>query len=229
MPVHVHAPPADVCARVGGACAWCTRTRACARVRACAHEGTARMHAHDARARLAARTPTRANPRARAQASLEGAGFTLEQLAAAGLSAVECVAAGWSKAEVASAGLAMLVGETLVCAVPGNRDGSAATVDGKRSDTSTEPFELPEGSALLSRAHPQFERIRTEGIAKRGWSANLVLVAKDEGGTGFASYRTANASGTAGTVWKEDSTDIKRLGDRRFRITNANYKLLIIL
>ena len=65
------------------------------------------MHAHDARARLAARTPTRANPRARAQASLEGAGFTLEQLAAAGLSAVECVAAGWSKAEVASAGLAM--------------------------------------------------------------------------------------------------------------------------
>ena len=229
MPVHVHAPPADVCARVGGACAWCTRTRACARVRACAHEGTARMHAHDARARLAARTPTRANPRARAQASLEGAGFTLEQLAAAGLSAVECVAAGWSKAEVASAGLAMLVGETLVCAVPGNQDGSAATVDGKLSYTSKEPFELPEGSALLSRAHPQFERIRTEGIAKRGWSAYFVLVAKDEGGTGFASYRTANYGNGAGTVYNEDSTAIERLGDRRFQITAYTTKLLIIL
>ena len=186
------------------------------------------MHAHDARARLAARTPTRANPRARAQASLEGAGFTLEQLAAAGLSAVECVAAGWSKAEVASAGLAMLVGETLVCAVPGNRDGSAATVDGKWSATSEEPFELPEGSALLSRAHPQFERIRTEGIAKRGWSAYVVLVAKDEGGTGFASYLTANFS-SAGTVNNEHDNSIKRLGDRRFQITRNANKLLIIL
>ena len=186
------------------------------------------MHAHDARARLAARTPTRANPRARAQASLKGAGFTLEQLAAAGLSAVECVAAGWSKAEVASAGLAMLVGETLVCAVPGNQDGSAATVDGKDRDTSKEPFELPEGSALLSRAHPQFERIRTEGIAKRGWSAYLVLVAKDEGGTGFASYWTTN-EGSAGTVCQEDSNGIERLGNRRFHITYSNTKLLIIL
>ena len=187
------------------------------------------MHAHDARARLAARTPTRAKPRARAQASLKGAGFTLEQLAAAGLSAVECVAAGWSKAEVASAGLAMLVGETLVCAVPGNEDGSAATVDGKRSATSLEPFELPEGSALLSRAHPQFERIRTEGIAKRGWSAQLVLVAKDEGGTGFASYWTTNSSYTAGTVDQEDSSWIERLGDRRFQVTDTGCKLLILL
>ena len=126
----------------------------------------------------------------------------------------------------------MLVGETLVCAVPGNRDGSAATVDGKGSATSTEPFELPEGSALLSRAHPQFERIRTEGIAKRGWSANLVLVAKDEGGTGFASYRTTNLSGSAGTVCREDDKDIKRLGDRRFQLTHTGSptcKLLIIL
>ena len=187
------------------------------------------MHAHDARARLAARTPTRANPRARAQASLKGLGFPLEQLAAAGLSAVECVAAGWSKAEVASAGLAMLVGETLVCAVPGNQDGSAATVDGEWSATSSEPFELPEGSALLSRAHPQFERIRTEGIAKRGWSTYVVLVAKDEGGTGFASYRTTNSSNTAGTVYEEDSSRIKRLGDRRFRITLNTNKLLILL
>ena len=187
------------------------------------------MHAHDARARLAARTPTRANPRARAQASLKGAGFPAEQLAAAGLSAVECVAAGWTKAEVASAGLAMLVGETLVCAVPGNQDGSAATVDGKRSATSSEPFELPEGSALLSRAHPQFERIRTEGIAKHGWSTSVVLVAKDEGGTGFASYRTTNALRTAGTVNREDATYIKRLGDRRFQITGTNCKLLILL
>ena len=186
------------------------------------------MHAHDARARLAARTPTRANPRARAQASLKGAGFTLEQLAAAGLSAVECVAAGWSKAEVASAGLAMLVGETLVCAVPGNEDGSAATVDGRGSVTSREPFELPEGSALLSRAHPQFERIRTEGIAKRGWSAYAVVVAKDEGGTGFASYYTTNY-GTAGTVCVEDDKAIKRLGDRRFQVTITNHKLLILL
>ena len=187
------------------------------------------MHAHDARARLAARTPTRANPRARAQASLEGAGFTLEQLAAAGLSAVECVAAGWSKAEVASAGLAMLVGETLVCAVPGNEDGSAATADGGYSWTSKEPFELPEGSALLSRAHPQFERIRTEGIAKRGWSTNAVLVAKDEGGTGFASYHTANSLYTAGTVYFEDYTHIKRLGNRRFQLTYSNLQIIIIL